>query len=85
LRRALADPRPESRVVVFAADPGDLTPRGRICHHDQSLALAEAGRRRPLGEAGDALDDVAVDAALLEPADGSALHHDIGEVHRSGS
>ena len=47
----------------------------------QALALREARRRRPLGEPGDALDDVALDAPVLEPADGAALHDDLGEVH----
>ena len=54
---------------VLAADPGDLAAARRVGHDDQPLALAEAGRRCPLGEPGDALDDRAVDAALLEPAD----------------
>ena len=56
----------------------------RVRDDDQPLALAEPGRRRALGEPGDPLDDVALDAALLEPADGPALHHDIVELHLVG-
>jgi len=50
-------------------------------HDHQSLALAEPGRRRPLGEPGDPLDDLAVDAPILEPSDRSTLHHDVDELH----
>ena len=87
LRRALADPRPEAglRVAFLAADPGDLAAPVRLGHDDESLALAEAGRRRSLGEPGDLLDRLARDAAVHEPADGAALHHDLAELHDSAS
>ena len=80
---ALADPRPEADVgvVLLAADRGHLAAPLRLRHDDESLALAEPGRRRALGEAGDPLDDVALDAALLEPANRPALHHDVDELH----
>ena len=57
-------------------------PRRLVRDDDQPLALAEPGRRRPLGESRDALDDLAVHAAFLEPADGAALHDDVVELHR---
>ena len=83
---ALADPRPEVVLVpLLAEDPGDLDAGRLVRHDDQSLALAEAGGRRSLGEPGDALDDLAVDAAFLEPADGPALHDDVVELHRVSS
>ena len=49
----------------------------------QPLALAEAGRWRALRESRDAVDDLAVDAAVLEPPDGAPLHDDVDEVHGS--
>ena len=57
-------------------------PALRVGHHDQPLALAEAGRRCPLRESGDALDHGEIHAAVLEPAHGPSAHHDIGEFHR---
>ena len=85
LRRALADPRAEVVLVpLLAADPRHLATGARVGDDDEPLALAEPRRRRPLREAGDALDDVTVDAALLEPAHRPALHHDLVELHGLG-
>ena len=55
--------------------------RAGLRDDDQPLALAEPGRWRPLGEPRDALDDLAVDAAVLEPPDGAPLHDDVDELH----
>ena len=59
----------------------DLPASGRLGDDDQPLALAEPGRRRPLRQARDPLEDVALHAALLEPPHGPALHHDVDELH----
>jgi hypothetical protein len=50
---------------------------------DQALALAEAARRCPLGEPGDAFDRGQLNSALLESPDGAPAHDDLDEVHGS--
>jgi hypothetical protein len=82
LRRALADPAPEGiDVLVLPAGGPDLAAPPGLGDHHQALALAEAGRGRPLGEPRDPLDHRALHPAVLEPADGAALHDDVGELH----
>ncbi len=79
---ALADPRAEvGLVLLLAADPRDLAARRRLGHHDEPLALAEPGRRRPLREPRDPLDHVALDATFLEAPNGTTPHDDIRELH----
>jgi hypothetical protein len=78
---ALADPPPEL-VLALAADAAHLTAHGRIDDDYQPLPLREPGGRRSLGEPGDALDDHAIDPAVHETADGTALHDDVDELHR---
>ena len=76
------DPRSEvSLVLLLAAQSRDLASPFGLGHDDQALALAEPRGRGALGEPGDPLDHVPLDAALLEPAHGPALHHDVDEVH----
>jgi len=83
---ALADPRAEHWIVgLLAVQPPDLAASLGLGHDEDALALAEAGRRRPLCEPRNPLHRLPFDAALFEPAHGPTLHDELGELHDDSS
>ena len=83
LRGALADPRPQAEVVVvvLAARLRDAPCAARDRDDDQPLALAEPGRRRPLGEPRDPLDDLAARPRRPRTAGRPGASSRPGELH----